>query len=216
MTMPLELLGAAKGLGSVAKSAFGYARKRFFPPKVGYQLTPSNLLEVVRPFSNYRKALELLGEPHHVWNAQASYRFADSLLQIEHDANDVITAVTLATLKLRWPHRFRVHPLGFMLGKNTFRDVFPEGEIALSHIGSSKFNIYSKTEYFGFPGSYLHFSFGIVEAATWPPLLWQRDAEIVQNGEARTLTNPERVKFNIVALTIDEPEFFPFTWSAFQ
>ncbi|MFM0727655.1 hypothetical protein PQQ53_28685 [Paraburkholderia strydomiana] len=214
--MPLELLGAAKGLGGFAKSAFGYARKRFFPPKVGYQLTPSNLLEVVRPFSNYGKVAELLGEPHHVWKAQASYRFADSLLQIERDDDNVITAVTLATLKPRWPHRFRVHPLEFVLGRDTFRDVFPEGEIVLSHNGSSKFNIYSKTGYFGFPGSYLHFSFGIVEAATWPPLRWQRDAEIVNSNEARTLANPERVKFNIVSVTIDEPEFLPFTWSSFQ
>ncbi|KVN99195.1 hypothetical protein WJ70_05980 [Burkholderia ubonensis] len=179
-------------------------------------MTPSNLLELVRPYSNYGKVVELLGEPHHAWKAQASYRFADSLLQIERDDDNVVTAVTLATLKPRWPHRFRVHPLEFVLGRDTFRDVFPDGEIALSHNGSSKFNIYSKTGYFGFPGSYLHFSFGIVEAATWPPLRWQHDAEIVNSGEIRTLANPEQVKFNIVSVTIDEPEFLPFTWSSFQ
>lgn len=117
----------------------GTPRKLFFPPKVGYQLTPSNFLEVVRPFSNYGKVVGLLGEPHHVWKAQASYRFKDSLLQIERDDDNVITAVTLATLKRRWPHRFRVHPLEFVLGRDTFRDVFPEKEIVLSHNGSSKF-----------------------------------------------------------------------------
>lgn len=37
----------------------------------------------------------MLGEPHHVWKAQASYRFANSLLQIERDYDNVITTVTL-------------------------------------------------------------------------------------------------------------------------
>ncbi|KPC52009.1 hypothetical protein [Amantichitinum ursilacus] len=206
-----------KSVSNALKGPLSYLRKKLWPPKIGYQLAPSNLLEVVRPYAYKGKIKELLGEPHHKAAGVESYRFADALLQIMYEDDEDIRSVTFVGINPWWPHRFRIHPLSLTLNRSTFADGCGSDALELEKDQSSKFTLYWKTEYFGFPGNYLHFSFGLLEAATWPPTTWDTrpQPDIAGTDMKWILRNPSSVRFNAIAITKKE-EGFPFIWSAFQ
>lgn len=205
-------LGLIKSVFNGVVEAVKYALKRWFPPKIGFALIPSNILEVIHPYTNQGKVVELLGAPHHKDRNQVTYRFSNAFLQILYDETGAVDTVTVAALRTRWPNRTNIHPLSFKLNKNTMADVSEARPMVLKRDGSSKFNVYWRSEYFGFPGSYNYFSFGVIEAATWPGLTMPPSVEY--SWDDSILQRPEKVRFNIVAVSRDEPEFFPFTWSS--
>jgi hypothetical protein len=209
--------GLLKGVWNSLRSIIQYTWKWAHPPKIGFRLAPPNLLEVVRPYAYRGRVLEELGEPHHVWRgaSEDSYRFSDALLQIRYSKDDYIDSVTLVALTLRWPHRFTIHPLTFKLGRENYEKVCRDIPVVVSRDFSSKFMTYWKTEYFGFPGSYLHFSFASISAATWPPVK-ATGVEVEERKDDVFLLKNANIKFNAVAISIDAPEVFPFTWSSFQ
>ena len=208
---------AGKGLIPVARGAWSYIRKWVRPPKIGYQLAPSNILEVVRPYANRKKIVELLGHPHHEWRERASYRFDDALMQVIYDESDMVDTVVLAALSLRWPHRFKVHPLNLKVGASTFYDACESDSVELRQDQSSKFTTFWIERDFGFPGNNHSFSFALVGAATYPPLDWGHRRSFPDwEGERWMMKDTRAVKFNAIAISRKEGELFPFSWEAFQ
>lgn len=197
--------------------------RKLFPPKVGYTMAPSNLLEVISPGTCRAKVEEILGAPHCDTRGGAAYRFANALLQLEY-ADDAVELVCLATLRTRWPNRFDVFPLGLKLGVVTFKDLFnahPKDPTHLFIDNSSKFFVHWRSYYFGHPGRYFHFAFGSIAAATYPALdVPEVDSNTLNDGSNRqprtaALSKPEEVRCNVVCIGRTEHETFPFSWQLF-
>ncbi|CAJ0817192.1 hypothetical protein LMG19087_03015 [Ralstonia wenshanensis] len=207
-----------------AKSAFGYFRDRYFPKRLSYQIAPPNILEVVSPYVHRDKVIELLGRPHRLEGNTSAYRFKNALLQIEYENDNAVT-VTLASLQLRWPNRFEIFPLGLKMGSSTFGEVSVDPECIAKVENSSKFFAYWTKEYFGFPGRYMNYYFGMIEAATHPPLKMPKGeteavGEIDDFVRFYKISKPSKTKFNIVcvsAVFVDEREIAPsFSWEFFS
>lgn len=219
MGIETAILGAAARAGGILK--FGW--RKLFPPKLGYPLAPSNLLEVITPFVYREKVLEVLGQPHSFYNNTAGYRFGNALLQVNYD-NDTVESVVLVATRLWWPNRFRVFPLNLKIGASSFADaceLAPDGTIKMQIDNSSKFYTRWKREYFGFGGRYMNYSFAMIEAATYPMVVMPKgdvDFGPEPEPEARrdTLRNPKQTRFNAVMVSRSENESFDFSWSIFS
>ncbi len=196
--------------------------KKFFPPKLGYRMAPKNLLEVIGPTTSRRKVEELLGAPHYMTEQISAYRFANALLQVQYDGDSVFV-VCLASLSLRWPNRFTVFPLPFVLGKTTVQDLYeasPEDPKSLLLEFSTKFFVQWRSYYFGFPGRYFYYTFGVMEAATYPalspPPIETEKCEDEQDTNLVRVKNPNSTRFNVVCISRAEIEAFPLDWSNFS
>ncbi|MFC4278473.1 hypothetical protein [Achromobacter aloeverae] len=210
--------------GPLAKHSvtlFQLVYRRIVPPKFGYRIAPSDILEVISPFTYLGKVIELLGQPHQTFDTDEgrvlAYRFRNALLQINVKMESVVS-VALVSLRLRWPNRFKVFPLGLQLGRDTFESVYKiKGETSrrFRTDNSSKFFTYSQKTWFGFPGRYFNFHFAAMEAATYPPIrMPEVKFERVEDFYSTLLE--AKAKFNAVAITRDEDETFPFSWEYFS
>ncbi|WP_250519630.1 hypothetical protein [Caballeronia sp. NCTM1] len=215
---PISL--ASKAVGPI-KATVQYFWRKWFPPKLGYRMAPSNLLEVICPYVYEGKVLEVLGQPHERHDERSAYRFVNALLQIDYEGESV-KRVALVSLRLRWPNRFRVFPLAHKLGEATFADACERSgkrEIELRTDFSSKFFCLWNERFYGYPGRYLYYSFALLSAATYPVIeMPAADYEAIDAGHiergARLLT--ETAKFNAVMISRDEGENFSFDFTLFN
>lgn len=207
------------GLIKVVWNFFEGVYRRFFPKKYGYTVAPSNILEVIQPYTSKGKVLELLGRPHSADNVCDSYRFKNALLQIRYDDNESIDAVVLGSLSLRWPNRFRIFPLDYVLGATKYADVrWSENDEMMSKEMSSKFFSVSRTSYFGFPGRYLYFTFSSISAATYPQLgidVFFHDRDNNESLEYCSPTPYADQRFNLVTISRNDDGMM-FSWAEFM
>lgn len=196
--------------------------RRFFPTKYGYKVAPTNILEVISPFTYEGKVFEILGQPHAKQIRPdmtcLAYRFTNALLQV-NVVDDYVDSVSLVSLNLRWPNRFTIFPLNLKLGKHKFADALRmagETSDVLSLDASTKFYIGSCKCYYGFPGRYRYYHFASVSAACFPPIPEPAtDIERLSDSEGR-LKNLSTAAFNGVAICRRENDHFPFEWSYFM
>ncbi|MGD1326119.1 hypothetical protein ACNHE5_14590 [Pandoraea pnomenusa] len=176
------------------------------------------------PYVYKGKIIEILGQPHSFHGDVAGYRFANALLQVNYE-NDAVVSVALVATRKWWPNRFRVFPFGWEIGSTSFAEVCEigsNGTLRLRAENSSKFYTRWSQQYLGFPGRYLTYGFGMIEAATFPaPQMPKGEVEFGEWDEASdirydTLLTPKTTRFNAVMISTAEVEFFPFTWSIFS
>lgn len=208
---------------SPIKDAFLFFQKKWWPPKFGYKLAHSNILEIIGPYVPKEKVIEILGHPHRVENGSVGYRFANALLQINYK-DDWIESVAIVSLKMRWPNRLTVFPFDFKIGATTFEEIREYGEMEKSPMKmevdfSSKFYCLSYESYFGHPGRYFHYNFALFSGATYPQ---------VNVPEAKYRSRDEHdfygpvdlldtsAKFNGVCISINEKEGFQFSFQLFN
>jgi len=217
----LDPLTIASKAINPAKDLVLYLKKKWFPPKIGYQMAPSNILEIIGPYVHHKKVEELLGFPHEIQSGRAAYRFANALLQINYDG-DSIKSVTLVTLRLRWPNRFRIFPFDYEIGKSKFSDIFEtssQGAIDCKLDYSSKFFCLWKQEYFGHPGRYFYYSFSLLSAATYPTIEMPEatyEAITQDHIELGVRLTTIDSKFNAITISTDEEELFGFDFTLFN
>ncbi|CAB3764397.1 hypothetical protein [Paraburkholderia solisilvae] len=211
---------ASKAIGPV-KAAITYFWRKWFPPRLGYRMAPSNILEIIGPYVHEPKVIEVLGQPHERHNQSAAYRFANALLQVNYDG-DFVESVALVSLRLTWPNRFQIFPFRFKLGSSRFSDtceIDENGDLDLRVNFSTKFFCLWNTQYFGHPGRYLYYSFALLEAATYPLVRMPKAAyeaaerlHIERGAKLRTVDS----KFNAVMVSTKEDELFAFDFTMFN
>lgn len=196
--------------------------RKWWPPKYGYKMAHSNILQIIAPHVYKEKVIELIGQPHETGNGQAAYRFSNALLQVNYDG-DSVESVTLVSLKMGWPNRFKIFPLNFILGKSTFLDACvpaqDQSHIELECDGSTKFMSLTNEQYFGNPGRYFYYSFALLEADTFPTVSMP-DAQYqakeegqIQNGAI--LLNA-KVRFNAIGISTKEENGLNFSFQLFN
>ncbi|QKY07708.1 hypothetical protein [Janthinobacterium lividum] len=196
--------------------------QKWWPPKYGYKMAHSNILEIIAPYVYKEKVIELLGQPHEADGNHAAYRFSNALLQVNYDG-DFVESVALVSLKMGWPNRFRVFPLSFVLGRSTFEDACTPEEnqehIELVSEGSTKFFSLVNEQYFGNPGRYFYYSFALLDADTYPPVSMPKtqyrakEEDQMQNGA--TLLN-SKTKFNAIGISLKKDDGLCFYFQMFN
>lgn len=169
----MELFSVGPKVFGAIKDIWTYFQKRWWPPKYGYRLAYSNILEVVKPYTYRPKVVELLGQPHECNGSRTGYRFSNAFLQVNY-AEDSVESVALVLLRPRWPNRFKIHPMNLTLGASTFKDACSHdiqgGALKMKVNNSSKFYCLWNEQYFGNRGRYLYYSFALLEADTFPTI----------------------------------------------
>ncbi|MBF6990778.1 hypothetical protein [Cupriavidus sp. IK-TO18] len=217
---PLVTSIASRAVGPV-KAAVLYFWRQWFPRRLGYQMAPKNILELIGPYVHRRKVIELLGHPHEYESGRAAYRFANALLQINYDGASVANVV-LVSLRMAWPNRFEIFPFDFRLGASTFSDVCelqPNGNLEMKVDSSTKFYTLWKEEYFGHSGRYHSYYFALLSAAVFPGVEMppaDYDRCDTEPWDQAILRNPGRAKFNAVMISKDNDELFAFDFTMFN
>ncbi len=196
--------------------------RKWWPPKYGYKMANSNILQIIAPYVYKEKVIELLGQPHETDQVHAAYRFSNALLQVNYDG-DSVESVALVSLKMAWPNRFRVFPLTYILGASTFGDVcsLEDGQqhIDLEWNGSSKFFSLVSEQYFGNPGRYFHYSFALLEADTFPAVLMpkaQYEAKEEGNIQKGAILLDRKARFNAIGISSKKDDGLCFYFQMFK
>ena len=173
---------------------------------------PSNLLHHLAPGAAISKMRELLGAPYAEQSGRYSYRFSNLLLQIASEDRTTIDAVGLILPRSDKRAAFEIHPLNLVLGKMTIADVL-EHDAKIKRETSSKHLLISVDRYYGNPGFYREYSFGVFSGpvATYPDQNIEWDIK-----KDRLLTNPKDLKINWVTISTGLKKGFHIDFWAFR
>ena len=219
---PISLLPR---LISPIKDAILFFKKKWWPPKFGYGLAHSNILEIIGPYVPKDKVIELLGQPHRIQEKSCAYRFENALLQVNYDKDfDFVESVALVSVKMRWPNRLQIFPFDFTIGASSFEEIREYGEEAKSPIKmdvefSSKYYCLSCECFYGHPGRYFYYNFALFAAATFPSVempeaKYESIDENEMYGPAYLLSTDS--KFNGVCISTKEGGGFAFSFQMFN
>src|SRR5215469_4776475 len=129
-------------------------------PHIGEPRAPVNLFEHAQPYASLEHLRAVFGTPYRSDKQWVTFRFRELFLQIT--TKDLATVETIDVL-IRRPgllQTFQIYPLQYFLGKVVLSDVMTSDR-KLTIEGSSKFCAVYTQQYFGFPGKYNHYTFGI-------------------------------------------------------
>ncbi|WP_157381510.1 ETEC_3214 domain-containing protein [Methylophilus sp. 5] len=157
------LISLGKSLISPLLKLISWAYGRFKRPNIELKRAPSNLFDHIKPGRSAEKMREILGAPHRKYADQYLYKFKDVCVQVSVHNDEYIQSVSMALSRVSKLGRFKISPLDFTLGKTTFLEVLKENSVIESD-SSSKFYHYWTKAYYGFPGAYLYYTFGILVA----------------------------------------------------
>lgn len=125
---------------------------------------PLNILEHVYPGVTLIKAQEILGAPYIEDKNILIYKFSNLFVQLSTQESKSVSAVTKMLPSLQKHNKFKVYPLNYVLGELKFGDQnFSAEDIILD--SSSKFVAAWVELYFGNPGYYRDYTFGIFSGA---------------------------------------------------
>lgn len=168
MTEPI-LLSLGKTVLSPVFKLVGWVFKKWKRPSLSLTRAPSNILEHIKPGVPIERVREELGAPHRKADRQYCYLFSDLCVQIDTEDDVCVDAITVALRRMDWRSKFIIYPLQIVLGKTTFLEIL-DAETKIEFDKSSKHYHFWVTCYFGFPGLYLNYAFGALEA---PGIIWQ-------------------------------------------
>lgn len=165
-----DLISLGKSLTSALFKLISWAYGRFKRPTISLRKAPSNLFDHIKPSISVEKMREILGVPHRSYANEYLYSFKDLCVQISTHNDKYINSVSVALVRVSNLSKFKLPPLDFILGKTTFLEILDENAVIESD-SSSKFYHYWTKAYYGFPGAYYYYTFGVLEAPgiTSPP-----------------------------------------------
>ena len=190
--------GIVKTILSGAANIFGFLIKKLRRPKIETPRAPANIFEHIKPYASISRIKEILGNPCREENNTQYFRFKDALVQVVYDGIDTIQSVSVTLPAMSLWARFPVPPTKFILGKTTVADFWSD-ELTWTKDGSSKYTLYSIERYFGYPGNYWHYTFGLYEGpgVSMPQFEWDYKNHCLTS-------DPKNVKFNWVTIACDE------------
>lgn len=121
---------------------------------------PVNLFEHAQPYASLDHLREVFGTPYRSDKQWITYRFQELFLQITTKDLTTVETINVLIRKRGLLKTFQIYPLQYILGKITLSDVM-DSERKLTIEGSSKYCAVYTQQFFGFPGKYNHYTFGI-------------------------------------------------------
>ncbi|MBN3002552.1 hypothetical protein JW897_02255 [Chromobacterium alkanivorans] len=218
----------------ISFAPFRWAWAKVSQPSIPYSTAPKNILHCMLPRTPKRQIEQRFGVPSNEdaypdGRTIVGYVFSNALIQIEYDNQNTVDSVLLVNLHraayLKWPlNRFRgfqIPYLSFIVGRSTLGDVFGPEKLILSKDYSSKFFILWRKEYYGNPGRYNTYQFGLFSADTYPGSDFEiPDCESLEGGTQglACIANPNKHLFNAVRITkedFDSVEYFGYSHGIF-
>lgn len=173
---------------------------------------PENILTHIVSQSSVAHANELLGAPFSQEPGQWSYKFANALFQYRSKDSMSVDSVLLVIPEIKKNPKFEIPYTQFRLGRITLANVVEDGSL-FERDTSSKHGLISTECYYGNPGNYLYFTFGIFmgPGADYPmdQIEWDYDNQKVS-------TNLQKVKINFVCISNDSGQGGWFDFWAFK
>ena len=177
------------------------AWKKIKRPRISELRAPVNLFVHAQPYVTLEHCRDIFGSPYRVDGCWITFRFNDIYLQVT--SKDGITAMSVDVLLRR--HRafttFPVYPLKFVLGRLKLSDVL-DGNNHLQREYSSKFYCIFTNRYFGNPGNYHHYLFGVYSGSgiRGPKFTWD-------NINCRLQSDPARIPINWIKISSSATDF---------
>lgn len=159
-------------------------------PRVCEPRAPVNLFEQVQPYASLNYVKEKFGAPYRSDNICITYRFKDVFVQITSKDALTISSVDVLLRKSRQFATFRVYPLQYVLGKIKLSDVL-EKHTTIKKENSAKFFSFYVERYFGFPGKYFYYTFGLYSGpgVRAPKFEWDHKRNALSSDAKRILIN---------------------------
>ncbi len=196
----------SKIAGGFVTRILGRLIDRFKRPTIIRKRAPENVFEQLCPGTTLERMREVLGAPHREHNGQYSYSFSDALVQVRSLDRNTISVLAVALPKIDKRSHFKIHPTQFVLGKLRLSDVL-EGDSEIQKDNSSKHWGFWVRKYYGFPGLYRHYTFGVLDAPCLecPPFEWD-----YSNGVLKSAPKEVVVNWASVSGSSEEGEYFDF------
>ncbi len=135
-------------------------------------IIPENILSQLNPGTSINFTKELLGEPKiqedledesqnktetiYVWH------FNNAFISIRSIDNQSIETITLIKSSMEQSDKFTIYPLNYELGNLQYSDIKDLCESSQKNYSSKFYSLFTKC-YFGNPGKYYSFEFGLFE-----------------------------------------------------
>lgn len=123
-------------------------------------------------------------------DGQYSYSFSDALVQVRSLDRNTITALAVALPKIDKRSHFQIYPMKFVLGKLRLGDIL-DSDSEIQKDNSSKHWGFWIQNYYGFPGLYRYYTFGVLEAPCLdcPPFEWDHTNNVLKSGPKDVVVN---------------------------
>jgi len=194
-----------------AITALSWLFEKISRPRIAGRRAPIDIFEQCGPGTSIERMKQVLGAPNKTSGNRFGYKFSDALVQVESEDGISISALGVVLPRKKWRTNFRVypHPLNLILGKATLEDVLDEGAEIKWGSSSKEYILYMNT-FYGFPGLYRGFTFGVIHAPFVSGADYRRDRH---NG--RLITNPKRIPLNWAAVSLSSEEAVLFDYWLF-
>jgi len=180
---------------------------------------PSDLLRYVQPGTSVANMREMLGAPLTETERTYRYKFDNLYLEVESEDGTTIDSMTLVLPSVDESDDFPIPPLeshpepDYVLGELRLGEV-AEPEDDIKETTSSKHGIVWVEKYYGNPGHYRNYLFGVFDGPAAP-----YDVSIDREDGETTLGDPDELVVNLLTITemgADPPEKAYFDFYTFR
>lgn len=166
-------------------------------PDIKFNKAPKNLLRHITPGVTIEKVREILGTPYYNDANKLTYKFNSLNLEVKKEDNKVETII-LVLKKFGIRNKYPIHPTDYVLGSVTLGDVIDHPQEDFGVDISSKHGQVWIERYFGNPGHYWNYTFGILDG---PGALYPDDFPDFDTEEQKIYGDYEYLKVNFVAVS---------------
>jgi len=203
----------SKLVTSLVGRAIDWAIARFRRPSIELKRAPENLFEHLAPGTSLARVREVLGTPQRVETEWHSFTFNDAFVQVGSRDGQTVEWIGVVLPRIGRRARFPLGILPLELGRSTLGDVLalsPDTEVEIKKDSSSKHWCFWTECYFGFPGLYRHYLFGVIEAPNVIPPKFDWD-----HANDRLASEPKNVRLNWMAVSASAGSAESFNFWAF-
>ena len=203
------LISIGKSLISHFTKLFSLAYRKFSRPSIQLKKAPSNIFDHIKPGVTFDRVREVLGTPYRRHDNKYLFNFSDLKVQIITDPNGQVSSISAAISRITWRSKFKVPVLEINLGKTTFLEILEEDNPIQSDSSSKHYHYWTEA-YYGFPGLYLYYAFGAMEAPCIEPP--PGDNWLIDLDDRSSIS--KNIKINWICIS-DSADIPPFSYLGF-
>jgi len=163
-------------------------------PRVKELRAPVNLFEHIQPYVSIEHLRDVFGVPYRTEQGWITFKFSDVFVQIVSKDGTTVSSADVLLRRISPFTIFPVYLLEYVLGKSTLASILDsDSEIKKEY--SSKFFCVYVNRYFGFPGKYNHYTFGVYSGPgiRAPKYKWNNKINKLESDPNRVLVNWVRI-----------------------
>ena len=168
-------------------------------PDIRFEKAPRNILKHITPGVTVEKVKELLGAPYYDDQGRLIYKFKHLNIEFKVES-DRITTIILLLKNFGFRRKYPIHPTKYTLGKTTLGDVIHNQENLGVEVASKHGKVWIE-RYFGNPGYYWNYTFGIFDG---PSAQYPHDFPEFSTSEQRIFGDYDDLKVNFIAVSNKE------------